>query len=784
MNGYGRALVQRIAQTEAIAFAREQLIPVGPDANLATWEDGPVALSARRSLPASAPQDWVALKVWTTAEVRLDFNRSQLLWSLLSVCRHRVIFELAGNCGWIDTSLRCHRADIAVVRNAFTGLFPCCVLTEERTTWTEDVEISCCEEVNGNGYWIDRIPLHEELRESPLWVCVSTLLSVPDDTIGFYQCLIEPTGASPEWHRYVEMAHDLKYLQKQISPQTSFLRNPQSVPSGELRRSADEMAKKANGGLPFFGVVMRSGFVGSQPTNIHPMNFLAAYRSGGSAFDIRTVQAPPRAYREAFFRCGASCRPGILLNAAELVSVAHILPAREDLVRRTKWAVFRRDVEDASKLACGTLIGFADQPEGKVPIAIAPRVRERGTHMLSTPGGGKSTLAVSMCIQDAEAGNGVAFIDPRGDGVRLLMKSMPRALWSRCIYMNPGDEEWTFQFNPLRPPEGANRFRFADDILSASKRVSTDWGDRLEYVLRYAFLALLYVPDTTIRDVYNLIRRDSDESKALVKQILTLCPDEDVRHFWAQDFNKYTRSDLMTPLHKLVKLRSGGAVSRMFASQGGKFNIREIMDSGKILMVDLSHLGAEATGFIGSFMLTLFMVEAMSRAARAVESRRPFSIFADEGHTFVSVDVFENLMAQARKFGVNLVVAHQYLTQFGKGQKDALFTAGTTLIGRVDQADAAILAKNLQGKISAEDLTQLPPFEMVARIGTEIARFKLPKPTEIPAETQAEAIATITGQSRREYYVRTSAEGKTTEPRRASILNGEYRSADLSYEEF
>lgn len=216
----------------------------------------------------------------------------------------------------------------------------------------------------------------------------------------------------------------------------------------------------------------------------------------------------------------------------------------------------------------------------------------------------------------------------------------------------------------------------------------------------------------------------------------------------------------------------------MLTQRESKIDLRTVMDGGKLLLVDLSTLGAETRAFLGSFLLSLVVQTAVGRSNLSREERKWFSVYADEAHLFVEGDAFESLIAQARKFRLNGVLAHQYLRQFRAPQIDALMLAGTTIVGRVDQGDGAILAKKFQGKVTADELSQLPPFHMVARIGTDVVRFQTPanNDKDVPV-----AVAQIIADSHSRYYTRASERKHVEKPDRQYRPNP---GADLSYDEF
>jgi len=776
MQGYGAAWTRRLASVLAVQDAQASVLV--PQTLARVWSDGCFSLipAPYGSLTPQTvvAQDWQAHALWIGEKSRLNYAQSELLWRYLSACAHRFVFEVAGNSAWVRLVVRTHKDDAGTLAEAVGALYPDCALRPETDLWwrlgsLSPVCVACAPDMSA------RLTLPDALPESLLWGCVEWLLGLNGDAVGYFQCVLEPRGADAQWHREIELRDDLHFLAKLVSAQGALMRLPQQIPSGDLRRCSDELSRKADPSRPFFGVSIRCGIVGEQ--ECRPPQFLGALRMNGSALSWRKLDPPPDSEREKFFRAGATIEPGFVLNSLEVSSVAHILPVRETVARRTCWPVYREDASPTLAAQTGSFVGTATVVGEQISVCIPETIRALGTHVVSAPGTGKTTLLKNLFLQDVAAGSGAAYIDPHGDAIKDILRTAPENERHRFIYFNPADA-WTPCWNPLFVPPGCDPCRLADDFLKALERVSIGWGDRLATVLRHALVGLLHVPGSTLMDLYHITRRGSVQSDALRARVLEACKDEVVQEFWRHDFiRSYEKTDFASSQHKLIKLLAGGSITRMFSQRESRINVREIMDRGHVLLVDLSQLGAESKDFIGSFLLTLFVLATTGRADISRGERRPFSIYVDEAHHFVNADAFEDLMAQARKFRVNLVLAHQYLRQFKPAQIDALLTAGTMIAGRVDRKDADVLAKDLRGLVTPEQIVALPPFEMVARIGSEIARFRTAPDPERCDETAARAVIE---QSREKYYVPAETATKKT----AGIRYPPQSNADLSFDEW
>jgi hypothetical protein len=239
------------------------------------------------------------------------------------------------------------------------------------------------------------------------------------------------------------------------------------------------------------------------------------------------------------------------------------------------------------------------------------------------------------------------------------------------------------------------------------------------------------MPNPTLLDAMDLLRKDSKEGQRLRERVCEMTEEDAVRKFWREDFKGYRNEELMPPQNRLYKLLSSGTVAQMLSQPDNVINFQRIMDEGKVLLVDLSGSSSENRNLLGCFMLSQFYHTALSRSSIPEEARRPFFIYVDECHRFMSA-ILQNAIVELRKFKVGLCLAHQYVTQMNRPQADALSGVGTTIIFKVDTRDAQYLKKDLCDLVTVEDLITQERGHAIARIGNEIVRIKTLGPTEVP----------------------------------------------------
>jgi len=359
-------------------------------------------------------------------------------------------------------------------------------------------------------------------------------------------------------------------------------------------------------------------------------------------------------------------------------------------------------------------------------------------------------MILRKVVMETENRHGVAVLDPHGDLVERLLCLLSEQDIERTIYFNPGDPDYVPLWNPIKRIPGQDIGRTADDLVTAIRSfVGKDsWGDRLEHLFRNIIFSVMHLPEASFLDISNLLRNTTKESMRFRDEILHLIQNEAVRQFWRHDFGLYRKDDMGPPKNKLSKLLVSERIELMFSQPESRFDFRSIMDKGMILLINLSTVGPTAKEALGCFFLSLLHLTALGRSDTLPEQRRPFHIYCDEAHRFMT-DALEDLIAETRKFGVSLTLAHHYISQFGNRKADALSSVGSTIIFNVDTKDAGRLKKDLQGLVEIEDVISLKRQEAIARIGTDVVRIKTLKRRELPETHFRDRVIQ---ESRRRYY--------------------------------
>jgi hypothetical protein len=345
-------------------------------------------------------------------------------------------------------------------------------------------------------------------------------------------------------------------------------------------------------------------------------------------------------------------------------------------------------------------------------FGIKSRDRTRHMYVVGKSGVGKSTLLENMAIQDIQNGQGVAVLDPHGSFAEKMLDYIPEHRIKDVVYFAPFDLDHPVSFNMLEDVGADKRHFVASGLMSTFKKIWVDaWSARMEYILNNILLALLEYPDATLLGV-NRMLSDKDFRKKVVANI----SDPSVKSFWTDEFEKYGERYMQEAgaaiQNKIGQFTANPLVRNIVGQPKSSFDVRDIMDNQKILIVNLSkgRIGEQNTSLLGSMIITKIYIAAMSRAdvsyARMADLPS-FYFYVDEFQSFAN-ESFANILSEARKYKLALIIAHQYIAQMEESVRDAVFgNVGTSLSFRVGPLDAEVLEKVYAPQFTANDLINL-----------------------------------------------------------------------------
>lgn len=365
--------------------------------------------------------------------------------------------------------------------------------------------------------------------------------------------------------------------------------------------------------------------------------------------------------------------------------------------------------EDLSKV---TYIAVTDSRGKRVPFGIKRRDRARHMYIVGKTGMGKSTLLENMAIQDIRNGEGVAFIDPHGSTADRLLEFVPEHRIKDVVYFAPFDMDFPIAFNVMEDVGYDKRHLVVSGLLSAFRKIWVDaWSARMEYILSNTLLALLEYDGATLLDVNRMLI-----NKVFRKKVVENITDPIVKSFWVDEFanytDRYTQDATPAIQNKIGQFTSNPLIRNIVGQPKSSFDIRKLMDDRKILIMNLSkgRVGEVNATLLGSMLVTKVYLAAMSRAdasASALEGLPSFYFYVDEFQSFAN-QTFADILSEARKYKLNLIIAHQYIEQMEEEVRDAVFgNVGTTIAFRVGPFDAEVLETVFSPQFTAEDLVNL-----------------------------------------------------------------------------
>ncbi len=347
--------------------------------------------------------------------------------------------------------------------------------------------------------------------------------------------------------------------------------------------------------------------------------------------------------------------------------------------------------------------------------------RRKHLYIVGKTGTGKSTMIANMAINDMRNGEGVAVIDPHGDLCDLLLDFVPSYRINDVAYLDPSDLEYPFHLNPLEVKNESFRELVASGIVSIFyKLYSYSWGPRLEYILRNTILTLLYVPNSTLLQVPELLANESYRAKIIEK-----IPDQVLKNYWVNEFQKMSpqlRSEAISPiLNKVGQFLSSQTIRNIIGTPVSTIDIESMMNDGKIVIVNLSQgkLGEDNSALLGAMIITKIQLAAMNRVYQGEEDRRDFYLYVDEFQNFAT-NTFIKILSEARKYRLDLTLANQYIGQIDEEVQKAIFgNAGSIASFSVGASDARILAKEFGLKYKEEELVALGNYEIILKLSID-----------------------------------------------------------------
>jgi hypothetical protein len=463
-----------------------------------------------------------------------------------------------------------------------------------------------------------------------------------------------------------------------------------------------------------------------------------------------------------------------ILNTEELASLWH-LPTPYIETPNIKWLVSKKAPPPINILKEGLLIGKNVYRGAETPIYMGRDDRRRHTYVLGRTGSGKSVLLSNMAIQDIKNGEGICVIDPHGDLIQDILLNCPKERSEDIIVFEPFDMDRPLGLNMLEVDNEEQKDFAVQEMISIFYKLVTDpamLGPMFEHNMRNAMLTLMADEEHpgTVADIPRIFT-DTEFQKYKIKKL----KDPVVRLFWEKEMAKtsdFHKSEMLGYLiSKVGRFVENTMMRNIIGQPVSGFNFRKIMDEGKVLLVNLSkgRTGEINAKLLGLILVSKIQIAALSRADIAEEKRRDFYLYVDEFQNFIT-DAFSSILSEARKYRLNLIVAHQYLGQLeqaagaqGAGSKDlrnAVFgNVGTMVVFRTGAEDAEVLGKEFAPTFNQFDLVNIDRYNAYVKLmvnGTASKPFNMG--TMPPQKTGTEELANAIRQLSRLKFGRPRAE--------------------------
>jgi len=626
----------------------------------------------------------------------------------MPMLRRPMAFEATGTASEITLSFVCDFEDERQVAERLKAFFPEAVLrsTSERLIglWLADQSVSTVVVEFGLSEEF-MVPLRTVKRFSvdPLTAVTAALGDLEPGEAGLLQVLFEPVRHP--WARSITRA----VLDDAGSP--FFIDAP------EITAQAKEKVSR-----PLFAAVIRVAARSASPER----SMLLARSIGWSLNSVANPPANrliplanPRDYpdwqHEQDLLDRRSRRSGMILSSAELVALVHPPSAA---VRSEKLVRLVGKTRAAPAITYGHQYRLGENNHGgrTTTVALSAEQRSRHIYVIGASGTGKSTLLLSLILQDLERGEGLALLDPHGDLVDEVVRRCPKERVEDVVLLDPANAEYSIGFNILSAHTELERTLLSSDLVAVFRRLSTSWGDQMTSVLGNAMQAFLESDrGGTLLDLRRFL-----VEPAFRKEFLSSVQDPAIVYYWEKEFPLLAgkpQAPLLTRLDIFLRPKT---IRAMVGQKGSRLDLRALMDRGKVLLCRLSQgaIGEENSYLLGTLLVSKLQQLAMSRQDVAASERRPFYLYIDEFHNFVTPSM-EAILSGARKYGLGLVLAHQDLHQIRSRSPEVLNAVlsnpYTRVCFRVGDQDARTLADGFV-HFDARDLQSLSTGQAIVRV--------------------------------------------------------------------
>jgi len=629
-------------------------------------------------------------------------------WKRLLLGQPSLAWEVLARCDETEISLWVPRAvPLNLVERALEAAWPGTSLleAEEDLPVPADGALAGAQMAMARAEWF---PIGSGPDGDPLRVALSTMATVPEGETTLMQLLARPASSRVAARLRRQHRRSLKGRRRSRAKGSDFLPPLSHDPTAQ----AELRAVHEKAAAPLWECSLRlaasASTRGAAKARAHPV---------AAAFAM--FEGPNRFARKRLWRVRARIRArtfgrSFVLSVGEVARLA-TLPARP--VIGVEAAGARILSPGRSLPAEGRVLGASNAGVSASPVAISVADARHHIHVLGQTGTGKSTLLARLALQDAEAGRAAVVIDPKGDLVEAILERLPEAAWDRTCLIDPTDPSVAVGLNVLAGPDPE---LVADQIAGIFKRIYLNhWGPRSDDILRAACLTLAQIPGATLAEMPLLLTHD--EWRYAIRTRLGSNPA--LRLFWEvydRKMEQRRQDDIAPLMNKLRAFLLRGAIRTIVGQARPREDPEALLDRGGLLLVRIPKglLGEDTSRLLGALVIARVWHAAMRRARRPEADRSDLALYVDEMHNYLTLPrSFEDLLAEARGYGLALVLAHQHLGQLNtREMREALAAnARTKVVFACSPEDARQLEDHFAPHLSAHDLSHLPAFTAACR---------------------------------------------------------------------
>jgi len=601
-----------------------------------------------------------------------------------------------------------------LVEKQIHGAYPDAEIIEvqEYNLFTQDgsVAYKSLQLKNANYY---PLKTYRELPTDPLATLTSSMAKMGEGEAAAVQIVISPADSGWQSAGASFIAETKK---QEADPEKA----KYAVPAKTLEAVENKIGK------PGFEVSVRivvvSGNVAS--ANVHLSNIESAFAQFSSevnSFKSRAIRRKGAVVEDFLYRYHPMLhfmgnRP-FILNSEELATLFH-LPNKQVTTPHIHW-LYAKTAPAPSKIPQeGLYLGTSSYRGVKRPVYISDSDRQRHMYIVGKTGTGKTELLKDLIMQDIKSGKGLFFMDPHGDAVKDLLQRIPPERAEDVIYFNPGDSKRPMGLNLLEAKSEDQKHFVSTAVINMMYKLFDPYktgiiGPRFEHAVRNAMLTAMSEDGYTFIEVMRILT-----DAKFVQEILPKVQDPIVRRYWTDqiaqtsDFHKSEVLDYI--VSKFGRFVTNRMIRNIIGQSTSSFSFREVMDKGKILFINLSkgEIGEENSSFLGLVLVPRILMAAMSRADIPEDQRRNFYLYVDEFQNFATPD-FAQILSEARKYRLNLIVANQFVGQVDEEVKNAVFgNVGTIISFRVGVTDANYLTHEFTPVFAEDDLLNIERFHV------------------------------------------------------------------------